>query len=212
MWVALVAACGSDAGETGSEDPIALEMLPARLAQVVCSKAYECCNTEEIARDRLAAPSEGDCNVKGAALYALLIEGVVASEALGRVRYDASGMARCIAELEQSTCATIDIVRCKEGLVPLVPAGAACGDTFECVDGNCIGGAGTDTDGTCGPLLADGALCSADFDCQSGHCHSLDRACAARVAAGAACARDEDCESGWCRDDATCGPDSVCPL
>lgn len=212
IWVALCAGCGSDVEETGSAEPIPLERLPARLAAALCSKAYDCCSTEEIARDRLASPSESDCNTNGTAVYALLVAGVVASEELGRVRYDAKGMAGCVAELEQSTCATIDLSRCREGLVPLVPLGGVCGDNYECVEGNCIGGAGADIEGTCGPPLADGTPCGSDFDCQSGHCDAISGACATQGAAGAACSRDDECESGWCGDDGTCGAETVCPL
>lgn len=205
----LSTACG-DAGTAPDPDPIALEAVPIRLAQLECGKTYECCSAEEIDRHRFAGSSEANCSTNRATVHSQLVVQVREAETLGYVRYDASGMARCLENLENGTCGNLATDRCPEGLIPLVLPGGTCRETFECIGGNCIGGGGG-TDGICGEPLPAGAPCRTDFDCQGRYCPP-DGTCTTRGAAGATCSRDDDCVSAWCREDSTCGPETACQL
>jgi hypothetical protein len=203
----------SGSGGSTSDGAVPLEELPTRLAAVTCKQLFACCPPEDLAENPFIGSTEAECRTNTGALLTLLIPPISSAVAGGRARYDADAMGDCLRLAEAADCTpTADETVCEQWLIPLVPAGGACSQDFECIGTTCLGESGDAgvTDGVCAAPLANGEDCLDDGECASGYCPLT---CEPTLPDGSTCTSDEECTSGYC-DLATyaCAPpsNSVC--
>lgn len=90
----------------------------------------------------------------------------------GKVVYDPSQQADCLASIDGTTCLEIlhgaEVTGCIEDAYGgTVPEGGECGDSVECAAGYCSFAAGT-CPGGCAPPVAPGSACEQDEQCATG--------------------------------------------
>ncbi len=208
--------------------PAPLEDLPARFGEVLCSKGYACCTPEE--RQGLPGSSEASCKTSAAAHGQDLTIDISRSARAGRARYDAVAASECLSRAQAASCKEfIELQRtdaCMLGIVPLVPAGGACTEWYECIDGHCSGanpnGASWPAedeppiDGVCVGRRGLGAKCFRGEDCESRVCDSVEGnagTCVPKRTLGQECDSDSECASYFCNDNGKCVPRTThCPL
>jgi hypothetical protein len=193
----------------GGSDDIPLAELPRELAQIACEKQFDCCPQDSAAE----FASVEDCTTQVQFFTSLLGSAVQESQTAGRVRYDAGNAGECIALLRGLDCTAvqseIDLLDCEDFIVPLVDAGGACEQDFECTTGYCDTSGGAEL-GACAALPALGQEC--DGDCAQGsYCEFGTGLCEAVKADGTECFFDDECQSDFCDPDAgVCGLEPAC--
>lgn len=218
LWVcALLAGCGGGGSVT-------LDKLGTELAQVSCSKTFECCTSAEI-MDQFAnikvngqpITTEDQCESFAGGLFAgLLTPEYQASLDAGRIEYDGEAAQSCLDGMASLGCSAYAMVETKTSvicdtpfIIPKVGDGGGCTQGYECTSGNCDGATNdgsTSTDGTCKPMPGAGEEC---FDhCAHGlYCGydqtSTTEICQALKANGEACTGDNQCTSDHC-DNSVC--------
>jgi len=215
----LLVGCGGDDSGGGN---VAVDNLGTELASVSCSKQFECCSDAEIMdlymgitiNDHPIA-TEADCNeFSNALLSGLLVPEYKESLAAGRIEYDGTAAADCIADIQSLSCdqynsGDIDSVlpTCRPFVIPKVGDGGACGEDYECTSGFCDGETEDGPDGMCKPKPGAGEACT--DDCADGLYCGFDTSgggemCMPKLANGETCNLDDRCMSDYCADGGMC--------
>ena len=138
-------------------------------------------------------------------VISFLIAEINASQAQGRVSYDAEASGTCIDSLKAMTCDEFkqgiggNMAACMAFIMPKVAQGGACTQDFECTTGNCEGAdvsVDPPVDGTCAAaptLAAIGTSCATTSCVDGAYCDSTTSTCVARKAAGETCTSDNEC-------------------
>lgn len=221
-----VGACSDDGGGGGS---VTVEQFGTRAADATCAYEFRCCDDAERMMDfQFFKTSDGQpittqaqCDtVYEGLLGALLVAQWNDSIMKGRVTFDGSAAAGCLALIDGLACGqkeTVDLNQgsCAPYLIPLVENDGACAQDYECKSGNCVGatsgnGSGSAAmDGACKPLPGMGEACSGNcakgYFCDFG---ASGETCVPTLGDGMDCTSDDECTSGNCNDMGQCGADA----
>ncbi len=191
IGITLLVGCGGSS--------VGIEDFPNKYAQALCKKNFECCGAAE-----LEGKTMSTCVTDNQFPISLLIGEINASQARGRVSYDAKQSGTCIDSLNDMTCAQFkqgvggNMAACMAFIMPKVASGGACTQGFECTTGNCDGAdtsADPVVDGMCiaAPVLAAvGQSCAGNECVSDAYCDST-TTCQPLKGAGEACTSDSEC-------------------
>ncbi len=167
-----------DAGIEASAG-LPITSLAGTLTPVYCARLTECC------------PSRGGagCAAAVADTVAAITELALRSVTAGNVSYSPQAAAACVDRLASASCAalaaTLPAIPCLDSIVPLLPVGAVCNNTLECVAAYCRaavdGGVDAAPGGWCTPQSAPGEACSDNEMCASGSCSTDIERCTAAI-------------------------------
>jgi hypothetical protein len=232
----LIIGCTNNNGG-GSSGSIAIDDLGPKLANVSCTKIFQCCSATEIATQFMdfnvmgqPITTEPECESFYDGLFAgLAVPDYKASIAAGRISYDGDEAATCLDGIAAASCsdysmdtASSSTMVCSDFITPLVAAGGGCTQDYECTTNNCVGATvtpgGQNTDGACMALPGVGQACS--INCQTGSYCGFDgtsssTTCLALKADGATCDGGEECSGHQCPgsgsgDPGTCATGATC--
>jgi hypothetical protein len=226
---ALLVGCGGEDG--GGNGTIDIDNLGLELGVVGCSKQFECCSDAEIMQQYMGITFDGQpitteeqcVQFTNAFFSGFAVAQYKDSIAMGRIEYDGTAAADCIAALNRVTCDQYDTAAiaaaasgCRPFILPKIADGGGCTQDYECTSDNCVGATvqydGPDTDGMCQPMPTAGQSC--DDNCADGLYCSYDQAsgmdvCSPAKADGMECIFDRECISDNCDDDTdTCVTES----
>jgi len=192
------------AGCTSAAPELALDDLPAAVADVSCEQLFSCCDVPERA-PILAAfggiSSAAECKPALAATFDTWLAQIGTSVDSGRARYDAA-LARTCLDSFAGTCANLalpstttepgSLEGCQRFVIGLVSDNGDCDVDFECESGSCESGRCTRPPALDEPcptrVCARGLYCDATGTGQ----------CNLRHDTGASCYSSEECLSGNC--------------
>lgn len=225
-----LASCGGDGGGRGSID---LDQLGMELAVVSCAKQFDCCTDAEIMEQYMGISHDGEpidseekcVELANAILSGLAIAQFQESLAKGRIEYDGTAAAACVAAVEDVSCSQYKSQvldsdgGCREFVHAKVPDGGACLQDYECTSNNCVGEdtplGEPHTDGACMPMPADGESCDRlDDNCEGdlicdADVGTSDYSCRPARTDGTQCVVDSHCASDYCDDDGMCAQEPV---
>ena len=185
----MMAGCGGDDGASG---PVSPDDLADAVTSASCDRLVRCG----------AFTSRAACEAQLAPDFAQILQGIAA----GRISYDGSKVATCLAAFENASCdTTVEDVRvtpaiCDEALHGTVGGGGTCYIDLDCASDNCdVPSCGMACcAGACAAAVADapiGQPC-ANANCVEGSFCSETEVCTALLAAGATCGSDQECNYG----------------
>ena len=185
----MMAACGGDDGDGG---PVSADDLADAVVSSSCDRLVRCG----------AFASLAACEAQLAPNFAQILQGIAA----GRISYDGSKVATCLAAFENASCdATVEDSRvtpaiCDEAIHGTVAAGGTCYIDLDCASDNCdVANCNMACCvGACAAAVAEapiGQSC-ATANCVEGSFCSETDVCTALLAAGAACGSDQECNYG----------------
>ncbi len=192
--------------------------LPATSTRnALCSKNFECCDASE-----LEGKTKSTCVTDNQQVLTFLIAEINASQAQGRVSYDAKQSGTCIDSLNAMTCDEFkqgvggNMAACMAFIMPKVAQGGACTQGYECTTGNCEGATSDPpVDGMCvaAPVLAAiGQSCAANACVDGAYCDSAGVTCQPLKGAGQACTSDNECINTCNLTNNTCSCYSGCAV
>lgn len=209
--------CGNAGPPPFDPNDIALAYAPREMAATICTRAYDCCTTDQLMSNEAAGTDEASCERLSRDALGNRMDAVARAEQRGRLAYHGGKLASCLANIRAASCDDLRRTNHLSGfdcrvqyLEPKVAIGGACDMDEECIGGSCALAEGA-SEGICvvfggaGDSCADGAKCASGFACNNAtqQCHSV-------APDGAVCAANADCASGSCNPDtagaSTCGP------
>ncbi len=205
----------------GEVHAIQVDETATDLAEAVCSKAYDCCTTEQLMGNMdLTGMTEPECEQKTADNFRNILQGVQFSVDKKRSTYLSDKVDACRATLRASSCETLNMTNhlsgvpnCDSFAAPRVAVGGGCNNDYECVDSWCKPPAEqTGGDGTCTAFASGDTSCADDkqVHCASGWICDPDRdRCVHLGDTGEACVAAYDCKSGMCTSQGQ-GSDLMC--
>jgi hypothetical protein len=199
--LAALAGCGGVHG-------IPIGSTATQIAQTVCPQAYKCCTQSQLSNNGQAGTDEASCETMTTSAYESDLETIQASQDQKRATFDNAKLQACLAIIRSADCATLDVTNhlagipgCESFVDPLVAAGGACSQDYECIDGWCQAPADmSGGDGTCQPHAQLGTSC-VTASCEPGLACDLgasDEICVQPGAIGAACTDLLQCTSANC--------------
>lgn len=153
----VAAVVGSLAGCDGSGS-VPVDKTADQLSVAICRRAYECCTAEQLMKNESAGSTVAECERYTSRDLKNLLERIESSHDAMRARYEPTQVQACLSSLETSSCAALNMTNhltgvpgCSSFVSPLVPAGGACKEDYECIDGRCMlpEGASAGTVGVC---------------------------------------------------------------
>jgi hypothetical protein len=207
-----VASCGS-----GSSTEIGLGDLAAEMARAYCMKAYQCCNSDEIAQmeDAHTFSGESGCRTFYSGSFEQLVTLMRNAVADGRASYDAVKAKGCVDAYQSLGCAGTNDPQsffdsCEVPYQGLQNTGDDCVNILECASGNYCS---TNTK-TCSAYLIENnrcggsrePYCGADLYCDTDICVPL-------KAENSDCSVSSECAYGLACDETShlcTTPDPVC--
>jgi hypothetical protein len=221
----------------GAVSGIPIDQTATRIANAICPKAWMCCTADQLMSNSAAGTSEQDCVTQTTDNYKNQLSGLQLSVDQKRASYQSSKLDTCLMTISDSDCATLDVTNhiagipgCESFTTPLVPAGGACSQNYECVDGWCnVPSSSTNGEGVCAAFLVAGQSCAtaggpscgpkAVCDIEGTPSDSSDDLCASVSDIGGTCADDLQCTtlncspsggSGMTCEAATSPPGAMC--
>jgi len=195
----------------GGVHRIPVEETSRDLAAAICTKAYDCCSTEQLMRNMdLTGTTEAECEDATAENFRNVLQAVQFSVDRKRSVYESDKVDACLRSLRGSDCATLNttnhlsgVPSCGSFTSPRVALGGACTNDFECIDGWCKPPPeGTLDDGTCTAFTTDQTTSCADdkqVKCAEGYiCDKTRDHCVHLEDTGSSCSTAYDCKSGVC--------------
>jgi hypothetical protein len=222
--LALGVACGGGGGGSGA--PLSLDSFLKDAIAADCQLEFKCCSAADIMQlfgsvtvNGSAITTEAQCEQFDDGLVVGLAEpGFQSSIDAGRVAFDGSAAASCVAAIRADTmCADLfdqsssstgiggtGAAACADVFTPMVAGGGSCQQDYECIPGFCSGAVnnlnGSSSPGTCEDIPADGSACTTK--CMAGSFCGDDgsggEACQPLIEGGSACFASSDCASGAC--------------
>lgn len=217
LSIALVAILVASGCGAGSDTEIGLSDLAVEMAASYCAKAYQCCNTDEIAQmeDTHAFNGKSGCRTFYTGNFEQLVTLMRNAVDDGRASYDGAAARGCIEAYDNLGCTGTNdpqsfFDNCDTPYQGLQATGDECVNIFECASGNYCS---TNTK-TCTAFLAENdtcggngePYCGANLFCESDTCVPL-------KPENAGCAASSECAYGLACDDTsqTCQPpDPIC--
>ena len=208
-----LAGCGGGAKDFG----IPSDATAQRMAQTVCTKAYECCTPNQLMGNQQAGTDEATCEAMTTQTFKNLLATISASQKQHRSTYDSTKVSTCLAHIQAASCGELDTTNhlsgvpgCDSFAIPQVDPGGACTNDWECVGGWCEKTAATPApglspglgDGTCRAFAAPGQSCETNICGKGSLCSAGAQVCMAVGGPGAACTAAGDCASGHCESSA----------
>jgi len=189
--LALLAACGDDAGPKGP----AVRELPALYAASLCPEVEACLDSRSLEQVFGDIGCETWLTAQGEDGDVPALQSAIDD---GRVDYDPSQVEPCLAELEGLGCdfssaRALSRGVCEKIFTGTVEVGGDCDVDQEC-EGVAFCQKGKSCPGTCARLLGPGDPCDDDDQCEDGLRCGSDRACAAPAGEGDACGGSLDTE------------------
>lgn len=182
--------------------PQRLSAVPTAVADVVCRKRVECCETDY-----------AQCLVEVNAALESIYPELDAAEAAGSAELDCDAFDTCAEAIQAADCAEwpaqvgglgqlpVDEASCRRMVEPLLSPAEECSANYECVDGFCWS-----EDGQCHPFAEEDAECGDGVeqlcDLSSMFCNEAGR-CQLRLENGVSCNDDAACASGVCESEAS---------
>jgi uncharacterized protein (TIGR03382 family) len=205
--VVSVAALGVGCGGVHN---IPVEETASDLAAAICTKAYDCCSTEQLMKNMdLTGTTEAQCEDATADKFRNALQSIQFSVDRKRSAYEPDKVDACLRSLRGSDCATLNTTNhlsgvpdCDSFTTPRVALGGGCTYDFECVDSWCKQPPqGTLGDGTCTAFTTGETSCadSSQAHCAPGeYCHPGRDRCVHAGDEGADCGDAYDCKTGVC--------------
>jgi hypothetical protein len=194
---------GFDAGFMGDVSDV-----PQLLANAVCA-ALEACDGAQLLTDSLNGETCAD--VTGNVFSARELSALADSIAAGRIVFDRSHMAACIASITTQGC-SVQILRrpavCEQAIKGKVALGADCVISEDCSGSSSFCAANAQCPGTCRASLNAGDPCTASEQCSSGTvCATVSgvRQCVTPTNPGGDCGLDS---TPLCKRGNTCTPNA----
>ena len=225
-WVAVFAiSCG---GGGSDHAPVALADFATQLGHSYCAKEFACCTDAEVMMDFGSFKVGGQpitTQMQCEQFYAgflgsFLTPEVMDSMAKGRATYDADAAGGCLGAIDALSCSAFGAGaklggddQCEPYLIPLVADGGACAQSYECMQGSCVGATTSPPkDGQCKPIPTAGQPC--DLTCAHGLRCAFDMTsstniCQSLLANGAHCTSNDACASAYC-DGLSSSSDGMC--
>jgi hypothetical protein len=200
----------ASAGCGGVHSSIPVDQTAQDLAQAVCSKAYDCCTTDQLMMNMdLTGTDEADCEQKSAENFRNILQEVQYSVDQKLAVYQADKVDACLRTLRGSSCEDLNMTNhlsgvpnCDSFASPLVQVGGACDNDYECIDGWCKGPPeGMSGASACTAFASGDADCSDDkaSRCASGFiCDPNRNQCVHMGDTGEACTDLYECKSLVC--------------
>ena len=200
----------------GNVSGIPIDQTATRIANTVCPKAWMCCTADQLMSNSAAGTSEQDCITQTTSNYQLQLSTLQASVDQKRASYQSSKLDACLAKIQNSDCATLNVTNhlvgipgCESFTTPLVAVGGACSQDYECINGWCnVPASSNNGEGVCAAFLAAGQSCASSggtgcgpnavCDVEGTPNDSSDDLCASVSDIGGACADDLQCTSLNC--------------
>jgi hypothetical protein len=202
---------GLAAAGCGQVHGIPVDKTATDIAQAVCPKAWNCCTSDQLTNNSMAGTSEQDCEVESKQGFSDQLSGVQQSVDQKRSVYEQTKVDACLETIRSSTCAMLDVTNhllgvpgCESFVTPLVSAGGACSNDYECIGGWCKPPTAPATgDGVCTATSAAGQSCAGNncgsgLTCDPKTSDPTDDVCVAPGDTGAACADAFECQSFSC--------------
>jgi hypothetical protein len=216
VLIALIGCGGDEGGRHGS---VSIMDFGPRIAAAECGKAFECCTTEEVNQYFIGTDfkTEQECVDFITSFYASFLNYQASIDA-GKMTYDATKAADCIAGLETASCDQFAHGRealssCEDFTTGHVAHDGECASDAECTSNYCEGDTVVPVkNGVCKNIPGAGeactSQCAANLQCQTGTCMPL-------KADGASCRDRDECMSGSCNGATTsmagtCGEPMIC--
>jgi hypothetical protein len=160
---------GLSAGGCGGVSGIPVDETATRIAAAVCPKAYMCCTADELGMNSEAGTDVASCESMTKSNYVNILNTVQSSVDKKRATYLSSKLDTCLATIQSSDCATLNMTNhlagvagCDSFTTPLVMVGGACSQNYECIDGWCsVPQGSTNGEGVCAAFVANGQSCAA---------------------------------------------------
>jgi len=194
---------GADAGNV-----VDVSDVPQLLANAACA-AREACIGEQLLTDSLSGETCAD--ITGSVFSARELSALADSVADGRIEFDRSRMAACIAAITAQSCDVQSQRRpaaCEEAIKGKVALGADCVISEDCSGSSSFCEANSTCPGTCKALLNSAAPCTASEQCANGLvCATVSsvRQCVAPTMVGGDCGLDS---TPLCKLGNTCTPNA----
>ena len=180
---ALVAAlaCGAESSDGDPQGP-ALEEIPAKYADAVCSVLEQCTPLLDFYLGGQSCTDRFGASLEDSFVY--MDEAIAA----GRVVYNPGRVEQCLADLRAGSCGgNEDPESCDEVLEGQVPLGEACAQDVDC-EGRAFCKKESSCPGTCTAAGQAGSDCESDDQCGAGlECHPATALCTSTPGAGDPC-------------------------
>ena len=198
LLAALLAACGDDEGPKGP----AVRELPELYAAALCSEVEACLDPRGLTQVFGELGCEAWVTAQGEDRNLPAVQSAIEQD---RVKYDASKVEPCLAELEGlgcdfSTARALTRGVCEKIFTGTVETGGDCDVDEEC-EGVAFCKRGDACPGTCSALLGPGDTCEKDEQCEDGLRCTGDETCAAAAGDGEPCGGNTGVE---------CSPELAC--
>ncbi len=200
----------------GGVSGIPVDQTATRIANTICPKAWMCCTADQLSSNSGAGTDVASCESATTQNYQNILSGLQASVDQKRATYQSSKLDACLATIQSSDCATLNMTThimgvpgCESFTTPLVAVGGPCSQDYECINSWCnVPSSSTNGDGVCATFLAAGQSCAdaggpscgpnAVCDVEGTPYDSTDDLCASVSDIGGTCADDLQCTSLNC--------------
>jgi hypothetical protein len=160
---------GIAAGGCGSVSGIPIDDTSTRIANTVCPKAYQCCTADELGMNGSAGTDVATCESMTKSNYQNVLATLQASVDQKRAVYVSSKLDTCLANIQSMDCTALNMTNhlqgvpgCESFTTPLVAAGGACSQDYECIDGWCnVPQNSANGEGVCEMFVPTGQSCAA---------------------------------------------------
>jgi hypothetical protein len=221
LGAAAAAGCGDVHG-------IQIDKVATDIGQTVCTAAYRCCTLDQLMNNSSAGTDASDttmpakdctmntatceqaCEQETTQNYRQQLSAVQTSVNQKRATYEQAKVDACLQTIRQSDCSTLNMTNhltgvpgCESFTTPLVNAGGACGNDYECITGWCKFPATGGGDGVC-TMPNVGMSCATDSCGQGMVCDTRgtgdqsDDICVAPADNGMPCTDSATCKSNNC--------------